>query len=127
MTTLTTATAMTVSLTLGLAYTAAAEPFNDRGEDFLIQSKPGLPSSAVEVTASPSHFNDRSGNFPAHLKSGARGLPPAVAVTSSHFNDRSDPDRSLTPAVTASSPLTAGAEPAPAVRHAPAAGSPATG
>src|SRR5512143_2285173 len=111
MTTLTTAKAITLSLAIALAYTAAAESFNDRGEDFLTQSKPGPPSAAVAVAAAPSHFNDRSGDFPAHLKSGPRVLPQAVAITPSHFNDRGDPDRSLTPAVTEPAPLTVGAEP----------------
>jgi hypothetical protein len=123
MMTLTTAKAITLSLAIGLAYTAAAESFNDRGEDFLTQIKPGLPSAAVEVVASPSHFNDRSGDFPAYLQSGPRVLQQAVAVTPSHFNDRGDPDRSLTPAVTEPSPLTAGAEPAPPRVHTTAAGS----
>jgi len=123
MTTLTTAKAITLSLAIALAYTAAADSFNDRGEDFLTQIKPGLPPSAVEVAASPSHFNDRSGNFPAHLQSGHRVLQQAVAVTPSHFNDRGDPDRSMTPSVTEPSPLTAGAEPVPPRVHTTTAGS----
>lgn len=123
MNTFTIAKAIALSLAIGLAHAATAESFNDRGEDFLTQVKPGPQPPSAGVVLTQSHFNDQGEDFLTQVKPGSRVSHPAVVMSLSHFNDRGDADQGMAPVITGASPLTAGAAISSPVVHTTAAGS----
>lgn len=114
--------AIVLGFSIGLANSAAAEHFNDRGEDFIAGVKPSLQAPSPVVAVTPNHFNDRGEDFIARVKPGPQALYPVVAVTPNHFNDRGDDYLAAAPAGSGVSPATVGAELPPSGVHITAAG-----
>jgi hypothetical protein len=114
--------AMVLGFSIGLANSAAAEHFNDRGEDFIAGVKPSPQASSPVVAVTSSHFNDRGEDFITSVKPSSQAPSPVVTVTPSHFNDRGDDYLAAAPAGSGMSPATAGAELPPSGVHLTAAG-----
>ncbi len=70
--------AIVLGFSIGLANSAAAEHFNDRGEDFIAGVKPDLQAQYPVVAVTPSHFNDRGDDYLATAPAGSE-MSPATA------------------------------------------------
>lgn len=85
-----TITALILGLSSALALsTSAAEPFNDRGENFINTVPASSPTSREVVIAEPHGFNSRGVDYVAALPAGSDQARQPVTPSLQGFNSRS--------------------------------------
>ena len=81
-------TALLFTLVAGLSTTAAAEPFNERGDDWTAGVSSSVQARREAAIAAPNTFNQRGEHYRVTAPSGSNKPRPVVEVSSKGFNAR---------------------------------------